>query len=931
MSEYSKYPRIEIITNNITDESKNEMLEFCGGDGFSIESIFMLKNNADRIESEFVDEEPVVKLIKYTFGSNITSANAKFNKPDRNSIMHKIDDHANLPNYKFINGVRVILCFLPTGVASSPLVKLSDALQKTIKSRKLLPNDEVVFVCTSDNNSQNAKQIVDDAIARAESNHIKRVIVFTGKKLGLAVTIPRCDTVIMLNKVKSIDSYYQMMFRCMSEYDNKSHGFVVDLNMNRIVNVITDYAFKIKPNLAPNDAIKYLFKQRLISINADEWQTSDVFETKKLDLTRIVSKIHDMWRSKPTNALSSLLSCIKIKHEILTADQHKILNALFKPSKNRNVAVILDEFNNANMIPDGIEKIRVEKVNDGKQEDVAEVNDGKQEDVAEVNDGKQEDVAEVNVNDADVNTEVAEITNNPAKMVKMIIPLLCILTIRSNHVCVDEILQWIKENNMEKDIFINHMRVWWGNDIPKEILDVIAVVLCAVDADNHALTNMIRTIKDIFIVNRNNKNQLSSLIDGILIPQDIEKRQNAEVSTPYALRQEMLDKIPADFWTAENSVFEPCCGKGGFVVDIIDRFMKGLSDTIPDEEERYRFIIEKLLYFADINPLNIFITKLLIDPLNEYKLNCYEGDTLELDTVAVWDVEGFCAVIGNPPYSTDPSKADSKPLYNLFIDKYIGTGWYMLFVIPSRWFVGGKGLDGFRSRMMKRRDIKLINHVDDATKWFGSIVDIKGGVNYFLKDSDHDGDCVFNGIDYKLDKYDCIIHPRHHNLIDLIKDNESIQKNYINSGYFKYRTNDKRLTTIQSDGSILCYVSQQKAKNRIMYANECVLDEQDKFWKVITARAAHGGYSGFGYMQIAKPDEIHTDSYISFRAESEVEAKSLMSYLQTKFVNHILSIRKISQDINTNVCKWIPLVPFDREWDDDVIREHFKFPEGFTL
>ena len=50
--------------------------------------------------------------------------------------------------------------------------------------------------------------------------------------------------------------------------------------------------------------------------------------------------------------------------------------------------------------------------------------------------------------------------------------------------------------------------------------------------------------------------------------------------------------------------------------------------------------------------------------------------------------------------------------------------------------------------------------------------------------------------------------------------------------------------------------------------------------------------------------------------------QNLMSYLQTKFVNHVLSIRKISQHINIDVCKWIPVVPFDRIWTDDLVCEY---------
>lgn len=122
----------------------------------------------------------------------------------------------------------------------------------------------------------------------------------------------------------------------------------------------------------------------------------------------------------------------------------------------------------------------------------------------------------------------------------------------------------------------------------------------------------------------------------------------------------MLEKLPVEFWTSIKKVFEPCAGKGGFIVDIIDRFMNGLEEAIPDEKERYKTIVEECLYFCDINSTNIFICKLLIDPYNEYKLNVNEGNTLELDVKEKWDLDGFDAVIGNPPYQAVSENGVSK-------------------------------------------------------------------------------------------------------------------------------------------------------------------------------------------------------------------------------------------------------------------------------
>jgi hypothetical protein len=74
-------------------------------------------------------------------------------------------------------------------------------------------------------------------------------------------------------------------------------------------------------------------------------------------------------------------------------------------------------------------------------------------------------------------------------------------------------------------------------------------------------------------------------------------------------------------------------------------------------------------------------------------------------------------------------------------------------------------------------------------------------------------------------------------------------------------------------------------------------------------------------------NENVSDSYISFRVNNETEAKSLLSYLNCKLPNYLLSIRKITQDISENTCKWIPLVPLDRIWNDISVYEYFNLSE----
>jgi predicted RecB family nuclease len=42
----------------------------------------------------------------------------------------------------------------------------------------------------------------------------------------------------------------------------------------------------------------------------------------------------------------------------------------------------------------------------------------------------------------------------------------------------------------------------------------------------------------------------------------------------------------------------------------------------------------------------------------------------------------------------------------------------------------------------------------------------------------------------------------------------------------------------------------------------------------------------------------------------------------------MLSLRKSSQDISESTCKWIPLPPLNKEWNDEDIYKYFKLSEN---
>jgi hypothetical protein len=187
-------------------------------------------------------------------------------------------------------------------------------------------------------------------------------------------------------------------------------------------------------------------------------------------------------------------------------------------------------------------------------------------------------------------------------------------------------------------------------------------------------------------------------LDKLLVPSSKEKKEFSEVSTPFSLVENMLSSIPSTFWNcSERKVFEPCCGKGAFVISLFDRFFKGLEKPIPDKFERSKKIIGSIIHFADISEINVLITRELLYAhaffrsgiiFNSDSVICsyYIGDTITNynDKWCYWE---FDAVVGNPPFN-EPNNP-RKILWNKFVINAL-TSWikeegYLLFVHPPLW------------------------------------------------------------------------------------------------------------------------------------------------------------------------------------------------------------------------------------------------------
>jgi len=106
---------------------------------------------------------------------------------------------------------------------------------------------------------------------------------------------------------------------------------------------------------------------------------------------------------------------------------------------------------------------------------------------------------------------------------------------------------------------------------------------------------------------------------------------HGEVFTPPSLIKEMLGSLDGDAFTDPNKTFlDPCSGKGNFPVFIIQALMKGLETHFPKSKQRYRHIIENMLYMCEFQKESAIFINDLFGMDGEFKVNLYVGDTLKL-------------------------------------------------------------------------------------------------------------------------------------------------------------------------------------------------------------------------------------------------------------------------------------------------------------
>lgn len=501
--------------------------------------------------------------------------------------------------------------------------------------------------------------------------------------------------------------------------------------------------------------------------------------------------------------------------------------------------------------------------------------------------------------------------------------------------------------------------------------------------------------------------QTKNLLGGNYNPDVLEclaNLSNDEVFTPPKVVNNMLDMLPAETWSNPNLKFlDPACKTGVFLREIAKRLIVGLADQIPDLQERLDHIFKEQLYGIAITELtalasrrSLYCSKYANGKYAVSKFDNPDGNIQFVPINHTWE-GGRCkycgasrgqyqrdgglethayefihtnnpeeifnmkfdVIIGNPPYqlSDGGAQASARPIYHLFINNAKKMNPKLLcMIVPSRWMIGGKGLDAFREEMIHDRHISHMHDYLNSKDVFGG-VDVKGGICYFLRNMDFEGKCkivTYNSEDsIESLRYLCEdgddIYIRQPALIPIRDKVWSIAKKSVlevvsarkpyglaadttsKGATDKYQLapfSDKpieggyRILGLgKNGGRIYKYIPKDYELPRRKGIGK---------WKVFVPNAYGCGALGEvpSTPVLGTPVDICTETFLQMGPfDSEDEARNFLTYFRTKFFRCLVAIVKQTQHAARVVYQYVPMEDFSKPWTDEELYKKYRLSD----
>ena len=478
---------------------------------------------------------------------------------------------------------------------------------------------------------------------------------------------------------------------------------------------------------------------------------------------------------------------------------------------------------------------------------------------------------------------------------------------------------------------------------------------------------------------------------------------NDEVFTPPEFANRMLntlaaawaaDNAGANLWANKSVKFlDPCTKSGVFLREIASRLTQGLAGEIPNLQERVDHILSKQVFGIGITQLTSLLARRSVycskHANNKHSIakgfasdagNIWfermehtwldgkcgycsasqktldRGDALETHAYAfihtddikarIGELFGddmqFDVIIGNPPYQLDDGGygTSAAPIYQLFVEKAFALDpRYALFVTPSRWMAGGKGLDKYRQRMLSDKRMRRVVDYPKLYEGFPG-VKIRGGISYFLWDREHSGACevqtIWDGqptgpaVARHLDAYDILV--RRNEAVPILEKvrakGETTLAARVSSGkpfglrtFFHGKPDKKGLKK-----PVKLFGSQKVSyvERKDIPVNPEWIDQWKVLMTAVQGTSAAVETKFLSKPIIAEPGTACTETYlVAGRFDTEAEASNYARYLRSRLVRFLVSLRKATQHATRDVYAFIPDLPPNQEWSDTKLYKRY--------
>lgn len=307
----------------------------------------------------------------------------------------------------------------------------------------------------------------------------------------------------------------------------------------------------------------------------------------------------------------------------------------------------------------------------------------------------------------------------------------------------------------------------------------------------------------------------------------------------------------------------------------------------------------------------------------------------------------FDVIVGNPPYQMTGGGGgtNDSAIYHLFVQQAMRLEpRFVSMVIPSRWMAGGRGdgLKGFRKTFLGDQRVRVLVDYENAKDVFPT-VGIGGGSCYFLWDRDNPGlcNCTFHrggtsiGPQLRvLDEFDIFVRdPRAVSILHKVRSASATEGSFeeLVSGDtpFGLPTNFMEYAPDQEpkSGQVRLYANKGTKRVRGAMARKAITKNKHLIdvWKLFLPVAGSGRErerSGvdlvLGPAIVGAPGSVCTQTYlVAGPLRSEGEAESIESYLRTRLVRFLVSLRKPAQHVFRGMYRWVPQQTWDHIWTDD--------------